>query len=219
MFSLSFNEIETSEILPLSKNDFYIPSKPLFNSKLFIDLDIDLLSFPSLCNYSSNKFNPEELNDPSDTNTEGDSDFSNELEEKNYLSNELIKDLDSPVNFETEVNEKNDSDNIKLNNDINNTDNMANINIINSLISLAKDGYEFKPKNYKPEENEKAKKSNNNNNKFGNRFNKRRENKNDWVCSYCKNFNFSFRNRCNKCKASKEHSDKFINYNFVSYKL
>ena len=203
MFSLSFNEIETSEILPLSKNDFYIPSKPLFNSKLFIDLDI----------------NPEELNDPSDTNTEGDSDFSNELEEKNYLSNELIKDLDSPVNFETEVNEKNDSDNIKLNNDINNTDNMTNINIINSLISLAKDGYEFKPKNYKPEENEKAKKSNNNNNKFGNRFNKRRENKNDWVCSYCKNLNFSFRNRCNKCKASKEHSDKFINYNFVSYKL
>ena len=203
MFSLSFNEIETSEILPLSKNDFYIPSKPLFNSKLFIDLDI----------------NPEELNDPSDTNTEGDSDFSNELEEKNYLSNELIKDLDSPVNFETEVNEKNDSDNIKLNNDINNNDNMTNINIINSLISLAKDGYEFKPKNYKPEENEKAKKSNNNNNKFGNRFNKRRENKNDWVCSYCKNLNFSFRNRCNKCKASKEHSDKFINYNFVSYKL
>ena len=203
MFSLSFNEIETSEILPLSKYDFYIPSKPLFNSKLFIDLDI----------------NPEELNDPSDTNTEGDSDFSNELEEKNYLSNELIKDLDSPVNFETEVNEKNDSDNIKLNNDINNTDNMTNINIINSLISLAKDGYEFKPKNYKPEENEKAKKSNNNNNKFGNRFNKRRENKNDWVCSYCKNLNFSFRNRCNKCKASKEHSDKFINYNFVSYKL
>ena len=202
MFSLSFNEIETSEILPLSKNDFYIPSKPLFNSKLFIDLDI----------------NPEELNDPSDTNTEGDSDFSNELEEKNYLSNELIKDLDSPVNFETEANEKNDSDNIKLNNDINNTDNMTNINIINSLISLAKDGYEFKPKNYKPEENEKAKKSNNNN-KFGNRFNKRRENKNDWVCSYCKNLNFSFRNRCNKCKASKEHSDKFINYNFVSYKL
>ena len=199
MSSLSIQEKESQQMLLLSdKKYFYIPSKSLFNSKLFIDLDI----------------NQEEINDPSETNTEEDSDCSNELEEMNYLSNELMKDLDSPISIETKEKEKNSSDNIKLNNN----DNIStNINIINSLISLAKDGYEFKPKNYKPEknkENENKSNNNNNSNKYGNKFIKRRDNKNDWICSYCNNLNFSFRNRCNKCKTSKENSDRFINYDY-----
>lgn len=30
----------------------------------------------------------------------------------------------------------------------------------------------------------------------------------DWTCFYCKNLNFSFRKKCNRCKALKEKSDK-----------
>ena len=35
------------------------------------------------------------------------------------------------------------------------------------------------------------------------------ERKGDWKCSKCKNINFSFRSQCNKCKISKEESDKY----------
>ena len=34
------------------------------------------------------------------------------------------------------------------------------------------------------------------------------ERKGDWHCSNCKNINFSFRKECNKCKISKEESEK-----------
>ena len=36
------------------------------------------------------------------------------------------------------------------------------------------------------------------------------ERKGDWKCSKCKNINFSFRSQCNKCKISKEESDKYL---------
>ena len=36
------------------------------------------------------------------------------------------------------------------------------------------------------------------------------ERKGDWRCSKCNNINFSFRNQCNKCKISKEDSQKFL---------
>ena len=36
------------------------------------------------------------------------------------------------------------------------------------------------------------------------------ERKGDWRCSKCNNINFSFRNQCNKCKISKEDSQKFF---------
>ena len=34
--------------------------------------------------------------------------------------------------------------------------------------------------------------------------------KGDWKCSQCKNINFAFRNQCNKCKISKEVSEKLF---------
>jgi hypothetical protein len=34
------------------------------------------------------------------------------------------------------------------------------------------------------------------------------EKKGDWSCYRCKNINFSFRNKCNKCRLSKEESEK-----------
>ena len=30
----------------------------------------------------------------------------------------------------------------------------------------------------------------------------------DWTCFYCKNLNFSFRKKCNRCKALKDNSEK-----------
>ena len=146
----------------------------LFNSKLFLDLDINDKDIY--------------LNSYTENSSEN-SDNLPELEEINFLSNELIKDLD----LLTVENKKN-----IINNDI----------IIDSLLSLAKDGCEFMPKNYKPNQN------NNPNNFFNIRtnstwHNKTREKKNDWFCSYCNNLNFSFRNKCNKCKISKENSIKY----------
>ena len=35
------------------------------------------------------------------------------------------------------------------------------------------------------------------------------ERKGDWKCSKCKNINFAFREKCNKCKITKEESDNY----------
>ena len=37
---------------------------------------------------------------------------------------------------------------------------------------------------------------------------KLKEREGDWTCFYCKNLNFSFRNKCNKCNISKKKSDE-----------
>ena len=120
----------------------------------------------------------------SDTNTD-DSENSIEISEKNdddyYLSKELISELD----FSNIPKQKNDS-----------------VNIINSLIPLIKDGYEFIPKNLRISKNNK------NNN----------EKKNDWICPICKNLNFSFRVKCNRCGLNKgilDGQNNIMNYNFV----
>ena len=192
-------------------------SKPVFNSKLFLDLDINE-GMDEIKAYNS------------DNNTE-DSDNPNELEEINYLSNELIEELDSCDLDESTK---------KKDNKMKNFNNMnSNKNIIDSLLSLANNGYEFKPKNYKPIHtknnknlmnfNKNITNNNINNNNYiqTNSINKNsipfdntnnitniininnfREQKNDWVCSFCKNLNFSFRTKCNRCKAKKEDSEK-----------
>ena len=98
----------------------------------------------------------------------------------NFLSQELIKDLDCSIN--------NDDINDDLNENKNKDENMTKTNIINSLISLAKDGYEFKPKNYKPEKiNSKEQENNFSEVKREEYFNK----DNCIVLSNCiKNFSF-----------------------------
>jgi len=166
-----------------------ISSKPLFNSKLFLDLDI----------------NQDEINDLNNIKEpKEDSDYSNELfEPKNFLSNELIKDLNGSISNDNDIKEIKE---IKDNNEKNNYENIDKKNIINLLISLAKDGYEFKPKNYKPDKEQENNSRNANviNNKFNkNKFNKRIVKKNDWICPFCNNLNFSFRIACNKCKIRK----------------
>ena len=185
------------------------PKKPLFNSKLFIDLEIDK--------------EIEDLNNNSENNTE-DSDNSLEGEEINYLSNELIEELDFCGFCDIQKSkEKSVCKNEKeKDNKINNM--KPNSNIINSLLSLVDDGYEFKPKNFKPiYDNNKNQnlfnKNNNNKNHMKqnmknnnlflfNNLNNYRDQKNDWVCTFCNNLNFSFRTKCNRCKVNKEESEK-----------
>ena len=193
--------------------------KPLFNSKLFLDVDIN----ESLDEYNEN----------SDNNTEV-SDNSFELEEINYLSNELIEKLDfcdNDLNISKERDNKNNNSEEKN-------------NIVDSLLSLANNGYEFKPKNYKPTYNNSQTlfnkninnnsyinpMLNNNNNNYiflykniNNNVNNNvshfyRDQKKDWICSFCNNLNFSFRTKCNRCKISKEDSDKRKN-NFMNLVL
>ena len=185
------------------------PKKPLFNSKLFIDLEIDK--------------EIEDLNNNSENNTE-DSDNSLEGEEINYLSNELIEELDFCDFCDIQKSkEKSVCKNEKeKDNKINNMN--SNSNIINSLLSLVDNGYVFKPKNFKPiYDNNKNQnlfnKNNNNKNHMKqnmknnnlflfNNLNNYRDQKNDWVCTFCNNLNFSFRTKCNRCKVNKEESEK-----------
>ncbi len=180
-------------------------SKPVFNSKLFIDLDINNET--------------DELNTSAENNTEGSegSDISFEKEEMNCLSNELIEELDN--NAESPKERDNKINNIKKG------------NIIDSLLSLVNNGYEFKPKNFNPSfpknpllfgkiQNIK------NSNKYINPImnnkiylfnpinsniingNNIRDKKKDWICSFCNNLNFSFRTKCNRCKIKKEDSER-----------
>ena len=192
--------------------------KPLFNSKLFLDVDIN----ESLDEYNEN----------SDNNTEV-SDNSFELEEINYLSNELIEKLDFCDN----------DSNISKERDNKNNNSEEKNNIVDSLLSLANNGYEFKPKNYKPTYNNSQTLFNkninnnsyinpmlNNNNNYiflykniNNNVNNNvshfyRDQQKDWICSFCNNLNFSFRTKCNRCKISKEDSDKRKN-NFMNLVL
>ena len=127
----------------------------IFNSMLFLYLDSD---------------NPKEKNDLNNQDTIYNF---NELEEINFLSNELIDELNkSSMLCDKESENKNE---IRLNE-----------NIINSLISLAKDGYEFIPKNYKSKnnQNKNSKKNQNLNYENRNKYNKFRTNK--------KNYHWSF---------------------------
>ena len=185
------------------ENHAPIQQKPLFNSKLFIDMEI-------------NK-EIEDLNYNSENNTEG-SENSFQLEENNYLSNELIEELD----FCNTKKLKDSKSEKEMDNKVNNMN--SNSNIINSLLSLVDNGYVFKPKNFKPiyDNNKNQNLFNKNNNncpkqsiKINNLYlnnnldcNNFRDKKKDWICTFCNNLNYSFRIKCNRCKVNKELSEK-----------
>ena len=107
-------------------------------------------------------------------------------------------------------------------------------------------GYFFTPKNFKKNEYNNNNYNNNNNMLFNNinlnnnnnknnninnsehkktKKTKLKEREGDWTCFFCKNLNFSFRKKCNRCGIQREKSEifydnymdnlkKFINNNF-----
>ena len=164
------------------KKNIEIANKHVFNSKLFFDLNINE--------------DIETFNENSENNTE-DSENSFDLEESNYLSNELIEELDSC--------------------DDNSYTKSDNKNIVDSLLSLASNGYEFTPKNYTIFYNKNPKAFNNNSNNNNCFNNNLRDPKKDWICSFCNNLNYSFRTKCNRCKIRKEESNKRNNL-LINYK-
>ena len=151
LFPLLFPESETQK-------EYTDISSSIFNSKLFLYLD------------NETQLEQEEKESNDDSNNIPIEQF----KENNFLSNELIKELNSCLM------------NINLNEEYND-ENKINTNIINSLISLAKDGYEFKPKNYKTKNNKYNHKNyqyNNLNYKNKNRYNKHKNNKKNLYRGY-----------------------------------
>ena len=105
---------------------------PFFNSKLFLYLD------------NGNQEEEVELNNQTDSDTSNDNEYEKyEIDEMYFLTHELINELNNcNIYSENKIENKIDDD------------------IINSLISLAKNGYEFKPKNYSKTKNNKEHKKN-----------------------------------------------------------
>ena len=151
-----------------------------FNSKLFFDLNTSLNN--------------------TDTSGSDDSYESNEIEieiknNKNYfLLNDLIKEIDSSL-YEQEENPNEYINNSQLKNYIYNQPNY----IMNRNI--------FYPYGYIP----LCEKNIIRGNIFNRYIMKRRtlnEMKYDWICFFCHNLNYSFRTKCNRCKAAKNESIK-----------
>ena len=147
-------EIETKSQLIEKKISY--DNNPLFNSKLFLFLE--------------NEMQEEEF----ELNNQDNNNNFKELEEMNFLTNELIKELNNCSIYSNKAEE-------------NKNEVQVNKNIINTLISLAKDGYEFRPKNYKQKNNKNNKKNqinNNFNNEYKNRYNKYKNNKKNSHCNF-----------------------------------
>lgn len=190
-----------------------------FNSQLFLDIELS------------------DENILSTTNTE-DSEISvktSSIQLKDYLSNDLIEELEFPsfdshknieekktnnfslVNSREQENKNKPQKIHNINNNSNNEEiknnmkgfNSLNLPEYNPLIELVNKGYEFIPRNlYNIKDN-----SRNNMKNFScfSKINKFRKNKkDDWYCSFCNNLNYSFRVKCNRCGASKEYSDYYI---------
>ena len=160
-----------------------ILDESIFNSKIFIHLNVS----DSLNNtYTQESDNNSELEPET---TEENNDY--------YLINELIEQIDSSSGLNTPK---------KTEKIINYEEKIEDLS--KNLLNLVDNGYEFLPKNYKV----KNKKSN----KYSISIEKKtsakkkvfQEREGDWVCKFCQNLNFSFRTKCNRCKAFKINSEK-----------
>lgn len=159
-------------------------NKDIFKYRLFLEeefSDIDHLS------------NEETEDSEGNVNNNEIKDF----KESKFLSSDLVEKIVTPEKSEDtlKISEKNEYKYPTSNNNwyLLQTPMITNVN---SLVPLIDYGYEFVPKSFNKmmlNDNNKAQKTKNNCKK-------------DWVCSFCKNLNFSFRKNCNRCKASKKNS-------------
>ena len=175
------------------KSDIFFPQKinclshppPPIQSKI---LPLQKSAFNSKLFFDLGTVDENDYNNESFNSTTKTDDSENFDDDDYYLSNELISELDMPTPPLT--NQK--SDNI----------------ILNSLVPLINNGYEFVPKNYNSIKEKKTKATNK---------------KIDWICAFCGNLNYSFRTKCNRCKVSRDDSDnrEKINmmYKYNNYKL
>ena len=198
-------------ILKQKNNEFLKNKVSSFNSKLFLDMEL-----------SDENILPHNNAEDSDSSTKYSS-----LRLKDCLSNDLIKELDLPLNNQKDELKLNNNTQIKWQNnynpfiennknnnnlEINNNIYKINFSKNNNLLSTINKGHKFNPyylnNNYMESSSTKFQEKNKifyfiqkNKNLF--KKNKRV----DWLCSFCNNINYSFRVKCNRCGASKEVSN------------
>ena len=190
----------------------------LFNSKLFIDMDI---KEENISTDSNSEESEETIKSPSQKKL------------NKYLSKDLLDELELSNPVEKKFSEKifiakkfQNEEQLKENNDvqfpmrqINYCNNGMLVNQLknsNPLLSLINQNYEFLPKNFNNKNNNNyfTLSSNYNNNIKKMNYNEYQKRKiynkikgNDWVCSFCKNLNYSFRVKCNRCNSLREVAD------------
>ena len=190
----------------------------LFNSKLFIDMDI---KEENISTDSNSEESEETIKSPSQKKL------------NKYLSKDLLDELELSNPVEKKFSEKifiakkfQNEEQLKENNDvqfpmrqINYYNNGMLVNQLknsNPLLSLINQNYEFLPKNFNNKNNNNffTLSSNYNNNIKKMNYNEYQKRKiynkikgNDWVCSFCKNLNYSFRVKCNRCNSLREVAD------------
>lgn len=190
----------------------------LFNSKLYINVDF---KEENLSTYSNSEESEQINKSPSQKKL------------NQYLSKDLLDELELSNPVEKKFSEKifiakkfQNEEQLKENNDvqfpmrqINYCNNGMLVNQLknsNPLLSLINQNYEFLPKNFNNnnKNNFFTLSSNYNNNIKKMNYNEYQKRKiynkikgNDWVCSFCKNLNYSFRVKCNRCNSLREVAD------------
>ena len=158
--------LENTNIFPQKINNLFQPLS-ITQSKIlsFTKSAFNSKLFIDLHTIDENDYNNESFSNSTKT------DYSQNFDDDYYLSNDLISELDIQT---PPLNEQNSNNN----------------NILDNLMPLISNGYEFIPKNFNL-----------------NKENKIVNKKVDWICSFCRNLNYSFRTKCNRCKVSREDSE------------
>jgi len=156
-------------------NEDYFNRDSIFNSKLFLNIDINNEQ------YLNNSY----IKDP---------DNSSEIEDINtglFLTKELIEELNSS---KTDISLNKSSIKDKI---IDNSIDEQFYYLINNRLFYRNGNESFNKYNFKNYVENKNRMSHKKN-KFP------REKKMDWVCPLCHNLNYAFRTKCNRCKIPKK---------------
>ena len=166
-----------------------------FNSKLYLDMELS----------GENTLSKDETED-SEISIE-----SSSIKLKDFLSNDLIEELNSPSENNQKViypnysvNGENQQSYMNIDNNIAHLFNSVNNN---PLFYFMNKGYIISRNNLKTNNNvnnykDKSYRKNNLHNLIQN--NKNKKTKKDWICPICNNLNYSFRVKCNRCGLNKE---------------